>query len=217
VCHTHSLTSFSGPSGSFQAPDHEYPSHLLLTLTVTDSGGLTATRTIQLDPKTVDLSFASAPGGATVTVNGDDHVAPYTETFIQGSRLTITAAPTHGSATFSSWSDGGARSHELSAPTLPTTYTATYLSAPTPVAVAMFTVLTRPGRLLVEVDHVRRAGGWSTDLAVGTRVRLVAPRQQVKKGVRWVFVRWSDGGARKHDVTVPGPGLVVRAVYRRAR
>ena len=33
----------------------------------------------------------------TVTVNGADHTTPYTETFLQGSRVTITAAPTTGS------------------------------------------------------------------------------------------------------------------------
>ena len=37
---------------------------------------------------------------------------------------------------------------------------------------------------------------------MGSTVRLVAPTCTRKNGVRWVFVRWSDGGARKHDVTV---------------
>jgi glucose/arabinose dehydrogenase len=218
VCHTHNLNTFAGvSSGSFQAPDHEYPSHLLLTVTVTDSGGLTATRTIQLDPKTVALSFASTPTGASITVNGDDHAAPYTETFIQGSRLTITAAPTTGSgAPFGHWSDGLARSHELSAPSSATTYTATY----TPPAVAPrlvgLTVRTKRGKLHVRVDGEDRLGGWSGQVLAGTEVRLVAPRHQVKKGVRWVFVRWSDGGARKHEVTVWDPTTVLWAIYRRA-
>ena len=58
VCHTHtSAPSRGSRPGSFQAPDHEYPSHLLLTVTVTDSGGLTDTRTVQLDPKTVALTL----------------------------------------------------------------------------------------------------------------------------------------------------------------
>ena len=52
---------------------------------------------------------------------------------------------------------------------------------------------------------------------MGSTVRLVAPRSQRKNGVRWVFVRWSDGGARKHDVTVWDPALTVKAVYRRSR
>ena len=131
VCHTHPFQSFPATAaGSFVTPDHEYPSSLLLTVTVTDGGGLTDSRTVQLDPRSVGLRFASLPGGAGVTVNGATHTTPHDETFIQGSRLTVTAAPTTGAgsavAAFDSWSDGLARSHELSAPTSPTTYTATY-------------------------------------------------------------------------------------------
>jgi len=311
VCHTHSLNTFSGPSGSFPAPDHEFPSHLLLTLTVTDSGGLTATRTIELDPKTVDLSFASTPTGATITVNGDDHATPYAETFIQGSRVTITAAPTSGSATFASWSDGGARSHELSAPTTPTTYAATYTGGAPPNTAPTVTRLTAypaggfyvgqtigfdaaatdpeeslpataysfvmqrqdcAGCARVEVqrwDHVgsgrfqvpamsaashlylvvtttddHRATGTkevrldpqlvtltvntrprgldaalsrqSVQLVRGATTQVKARRSLHRKGVRWVFVRWSDGGARRHQVTVWDPSVVLKAVYRRA-
>jgi hypothetical protein len=40
-CHTHPLQTFTGAGGSLSAPDHEYPSHLELRLTATDSGGLT--------------------------------------------------------------------------------------------------------------------------------------------------------------------------------
>ena len=37
-CHSHIIETFSGvQSGSFVAPDHEYPSHLLLSVDVTDS------------------------------------------------------------------------------------------------------------------------------------------------------------------------------------
>ena len=131
VCHSHTYNQQTGvASGSFTAPPHEYPSHLLLTVTVTDSGGLTDSRTVQLDPKTVPLSFASAPIGATVTVGETAHTAPYSETFIQKSPVTVTAAPTTGSGTtiaaFSSWSDGGARSHVVTPPATATTYTATY-------------------------------------------------------------------------------------------
>ena len=43
-CHTHVVQSFTGvASGSFTAPDHEYPSWIELVLTATDSGGLTGT------------------------------------------------------------------------------------------------------------------------------------------------------------------------------
>ena len=76
---------------------------------------------------------------------------------------------------------------------------------------------TKRGRLHVRVDGEDRTGGWSGHVAAGTEVRLVAPRHQVKNGVRWVFVRWSDGGARKHDLLVGDAGTTVTATYRRIR
>ena len=61
-CHDHSLESFpETASGSFVPPDHEYPSHLKLTVTATDSSGLQASATVVLLPRTVDLSFNCEP------------------------------------------------------------------------------------------------------------------------------------------------------------
>jgi glucose/arabinose dehydrogenase len=62
-CHTHPLQTFAGASGSFTAPDHEYPSYLELRLTARDSGGLTTTVSRRLDPRTVALTFQTTPGG----------------------------------------------------------------------------------------------------------------------------------------------------------
>ena len=79
------------------------------------------------------------------------------------------------------------------------------------------TVQSRRHRLHVSVDGVDHKDGWSQQYVVGSTVRLVAPKRQVKKGVRYVFVRWTDGGARKHDVLLGEAPLAVKAVYRRAR
>ena len=65
VCHTHPVQTWVGrdPAAS-RAPDHEYPSHLLLSVTVTDSEGLTDTAAPNgLDPKSVGLTFASRRPG----------------------------------------------------------------------------------------------------------------------------------------------------------
>ena len=44
-CHTHHIQDYVGvAAGSFVAPDHEFPSHLELSLTATDAAGLTAPR-----------------------------------------------------------------------------------------------------------------------------------------------------------------------------
>ena len=45
-----------------------------------------------------------------------------------------------------------------------------------------------------------RKDGWSGHYVVGSTVGVAAPKHQVRKGVRYRFVRWTDGGARKHVV-----------------
>ncbi len=130
-CHSHSIESFPGVSeGKFTAPDHEYPSHLELRLTVTDSGGLSDTATLRIDPRTVDLTFATEPPGLTLVAGQQSAAAPFTKTVIVGSRNSV-AAPTPQTLSgsllgFASWSDGGANTHEVVAPATATTYTATY-------------------------------------------------------------------------------------------
>ena len=101
------------------APDHEYPSYLELRLTATDSGGLTDTRTVRLDPKTVVLRLRSNPSGLQLSLNGAGAATPYDRNVIQGSTNTL-AAPTPqtlGALTydFGSWSDGLARIHAIAA------------------------------------------------------------------------------------------------------
>lgn len=130
TCHEHEITSFPGASGSFVAPDHEYPAHLELRLTVTDAHGLTDTRSVQVQPKTVELTFQTAPAGLRLGFNSEQLTAPFTRTVIVGSHNSVSAPSPQesgGSAyAFSGWSDGGAASHNLTAPAAATTYTATF-------------------------------------------------------------------------------------------
>jgi glucose/arabinose dehydrogenase len=130
-CHTHPVQSFAGvASGSFTAPDHEYPSHLELRLTATDSSGLTHTVTRRLDPQTVTLSFQTNPGGLQLTVGPTTSTATFTRTVIVGSRNSISAPSPQikgkKNLTFASWSDGGAQAHDIIAPATATTYTARF-------------------------------------------------------------------------------------------
>jgi glucose/arabinose dehydrogenase len=129
-CHTHPLQSFDGVAGgSFTTPDHEYPSHLELRLTATDSGGLTDTKSIELNPRTVSLTLASSPTGFALAFNGSQVASPFTRTVIQGSRNSISAPSPQTKAKkswlFRSWSDGGAQTHDVIANSS-ATYTATY-------------------------------------------------------------------------------------------
>jgi glucose/arabinose dehydrogenase len=129
-CHTHPVQTLTGASGTFPAPDHEYPSSLSLVLTATDSAGARASTSLQVDPRTVDLTFATSPTGLQLAVGPALVTAPATRTVIVSSSNSVSAPSpqTLGgtSLAFSSWSDGGARVHNLIAPATPTTYTATF-------------------------------------------------------------------------------------------
>ena len=133
-CHTHLIQTISGvSSGSVTAPDHEYPCWLELQLTATDSGGLTSTASVRLDPKTVVLTFRTNPGGLVLSdlvVNEAPRTTPFSVTVVVGSANSVSApSPQQFNKStyyFTSWSDGGPQSHTITAPTVNTTYTATY-------------------------------------------------------------------------------------------
>jgi PKD repeat protein len=129
-CHTHLVQTFNGvASGSFAAPDHDYPSYLELQLTATDSGGMTATTSVNLQPKTVNLTFQSNPTSLQLTAGATTARAPFTITAIQNAQVQL-IAPNQKyrgkNYQYVSWSDGGAASHTVTAPTTATTYTTTY-------------------------------------------------------------------------------------------
>jgi len=137
TCHTHSIQSFSSiTTGSFSAPDHEYPSHLELKLTVTDTEGLTDTKSVILNPQTVALRFDSTPSQLQLVVGGSQSPTPFTTNVILGSVQSLSAVTPQalGSTTykFVSWSDGGDQSHTITA-NATKTYTASYEATSDPV------------------------------------------------------------------------------------
>jgi hypothetical protein len=134
-CHTHTLQTFSGSTRFFTAPDHPYPCWLEIQLTATDSGGLSSTSSVRLDPKTVVLTFRTNPGGLVLSDNSNDtaRATPFSVTVVVGFSNSVTApqSQTFNKSTYNfvSWSDGGQPSHSITAPGVNTTYTATYRKA----------------------------------------------------------------------------------------
>jgi len=131
-CHEHDLLDPTGvATATFIAPDHDNGSWLRITVTARDSGGLTASVTRDVRPKTAGIRVVSSPAGLPVTldgVSGTGSVGPVA--MIVGHSATISAQATVASGesawAFQSWSDGGARSHVVTTPPTATTYTATY-------------------------------------------------------------------------------------------
>jgi glucose/arabinose dehydrogenase/PKD repeat protein len=130
--HFHLVTTFTGVvDPSFTAlRDHDADSYYEIELTVTDSGGLTGSSTIDLRPETVELTLDSVPRGAQLSYSGIAGVAPMARTAAIGYRTTISAgdrfvADGHDWV-FDHWSDGGPRTHDITVPTSTTTLTAYY-------------------------------------------------------------------------------------------
>ncbi|MFY1672963.1 PQQ-dependent sugar dehydrogenase [Plantactinospora sp. WMMB334] len=159
-CHSHPVRELTGvSSGTFVAPDHEYPSYLELTLTARDGTGLTGSTTLRLDPKTVQLNLATRPAGLRVNLNGRTLTTPYAVQVIAGSTTTVSAPGPQrlGPATyaFESWSDGGAATHVITAPATSRSYTATYDGAPGSCADGFgYVCTTAGGRPFLPADEV---------------------------------------------------------------
>jgi len=134
ACHAHPLEVFPAVhEGSLLAPDHDYPSHIEISLTATDERGLTATKTVSIDPHPVQLEIDSDPAGIQLGAGETSAVAPFPLTAIEGANVLLSAPASvevGGVAyTWKEWSDAGARVHSVKANTA-STYTAVYEEGP---------------------------------------------------------------------------------------
>ena len=136
--HTHDfLPSIPGvTSGSFTIPvDNEtdptvwYRIHLV----VTDAQGVSAEVTRDILPREVQLTVKTNPANLIFTLGGTQFTNSITVTGVEGiTRILGSLSPqTLGGTTyaFQSWSDGGAPNHNISTPTVDTTYTVNYQPA----------------------------------------------------------------------------------------
>jgi glucose/arabinose dehydrogenase/endonuclease YncB( thermonuclease family) len=132
LCHTHSLVSSTGPTGSFTVPDHGDDSYFEIILTATDSSNRSSSKSVSIQPKTVLLTLATSPSGLQLVYGGDTVTAPFTHATIIGSKHTILAPSPQGSASFVSWSDNGAAQHDILVGSTNLTITATFTGGTPP-------------------------------------------------------------------------------------
>jgi glucose/arabinose dehydrogenase len=125
-CHAHPFQTSTGPTAQFTVPDHGDGSYLEIVLTATDGGGLSDTATVQLNPKTVHMSFVSNPPGATIAYDGSSQAAPFTILTLAGSKHSISAPANYV------WDQGGPAQQDVTVGDTDTTYTASIPSTPTP-------------------------------------------------------------------------------------
>ena len=221
ACHVHPLTERHGvAAGNFTGPSHDYGSYVTLELTATDARGLAAKAPpLRLDPRVVNVQLLSKPAGVELSIDDEAHPAPFITPLVAGVSSTVVAPlqagiggqPYH----FTRWSDGGARAHSiklLNSATLTAFYAAASGPAPEKKRIHFGT---RPSGLPIRVGNRLRHGPFTRMLAMGSRIRLAAPRRVSHDGEVLVFKRWSRGGARVRNIVVRGPAAYV-AYYRQA-
>ena len=90
----------------------------------------TGSNTVTVTAATVQVTVGTSPAGLSLSVDGTSYSATQSLTWTVGSSHTIATNSPQNLAgtqdTFSAWSDGGAISHSVTAPTSATTYTASF-------------------------------------------------------------------------------------------
>ncbi|MCY1032737.1 PQQ-dependent sugar dehydrogenase [Corallococcus sp. BB11-1] len=124
TCHSHPYSTSTGASGSFTVPDHGDEVHFEVTLTATDSAGLTDTRTITVLPQLVQVTLRTSPPGLELVFDGTRATEPRVRQVIVGSSHTLIAPSPQGVFEFREWSDGGAAEHVIQVGPSDASYTA---------------------------------------------------------------------------------------------
>lgn len=128
-----------GPTGSITIPrsaDNIDTTSYILTLTVTDSSGLSRSKSVEIHPNLVSLTVNASDPEATFTIDGIPYKGSHTEQAVVGVERVIGApSPQYvsdGQFVFNNWSDGQAQSHTITTPGSNATYTVAYDRYTTP-------------------------------------------------------------------------------------
>ena len=211
-CYSHSLAHFTDTAaGSVTAPDHEYPSHLMLTLTATDERGLAVKVSRALYPRVVDLTVESVPAGIPLTIDSTTLPTPFVKSLIAGGSASVTApgkAELGGREyAFDSWSDGGPQTH-LVAPTESGSLVASYVTTEgdghkrAGSRKVRLRLSSRPRGLPLRVGRRWYRAGVTLWVAKGRRLRLASPRRVRHRGRSrvYAFKRWTHDRRRAHRI-----------------
>ena len=114
------------------ARDHGDNTSLELCLKVTDAFGEGDTDCVSLYPNTVGYTLETVPARLELPWEGTLRQTPFTVSTNVNAAQQLIAPAQQGSYTFSSWSDGGAREHDIRVGSVPTRFVATYTAPVTP-------------------------------------------------------------------------------------
>jgi PKD repeat protein len=207
------MASVSGmTSGTFTVPtsghDFSGTTSYEVILTATDSTGLQTASSVSIYPHKVNVTLTTAPINLNLNVDGINTATPYVKDTLTGFQHTLDApSQTVGSTNyaFSSWSDGGAKTHTIVVGETASSVTATYQATTVTGFPASTTVLT--GTLssgtaasLASDDNVYYAVKSTTS---GTRTATwYASFPGVPKGLTSLRVNYKGSNSRNCTQTV---------------
>jgi hypothetical protein len=79
--------------------------------------------------------------------------------------------------------------------------------------VVQLTLATFPVGLDLSIDTTTSPGPFTVDSVVGMPRSLLAAATQMRNGLTYQFVSWSDSGAAGHDITTPASDMTYTATY----
>jgi glucose/arabinose dehydrogenase len=147
-----------------------------ISLTVTDSEGLSSTVIRDVHPRRARLTLAASPPGLQLTLDGQPVTAPAAFDSVVGIQRTIGAAAQSAGGTtyaFVGWSDGGPPVRVVATPAVDTTFTATFRAdsvSASPATPTGFTAIVNGAT--VRLTWQRSAGAQGYRLEAGTAVGL---------------------------------------------
>ena len=132
--HDHPMQVTTTSSGVTFTPvvDHDADTSYIVTLRARDAGGAPGTRTVEMRPETRTVRISSLPTGAPVTYSDRVFATPFVHPSPIGFKTTVSVPEVFDRDgtryTFASWSDGGARQHDIVIPATDLSLVATYRS-----------------------------------------------------------------------------------------
>ena len=155
--HAHPVVEMTGREAQYTIPvsGHDYFGNTgyRINLTITDSDGLTTTESVDIAPNKVNLNLDAFPSGITILVDGLPYQTPVTyDTLIKFDHtITALASVCHNGTQyeFENWSDGGAITHSLTAPSQGLTLSAFY----TPVDNCSSESISLPGQEPIDIAN----------------------------------------------------------------
>lgn len=178
----------------------------IVTMSVTDSDGLTSTDSIFIQPEKSTITLNSEPNGLTVLLDGVQKTTPYTFDELINFKFDLNGPNqclNDKSYTFSSWSDGGDKTHQIIVPPITTQFTANYDEFDECIICEKAIKLSGTGEQLSLVNNVELSGDFTIEFWAKLDINIGSADAPMSDGGQ-EDINFSQGKARLYTGTYSG-------------